>query len=474
MMMGARERWRQQRARWLPGRRMRAPAPGQAVKASWSLRQRLLLTVMGISTGLWLISLAIVIGVAWFTTSDVFDEALEEGARLVLQLGPGDGEGESSDRDLRSVRGEALKLRMYYQIVADDGRVLSRSDDTPKTAFLPAFSGRKGYDTVYRDGELWRVYARRGSGGITAQVAQPMEERLDLLEDMAANLAWPALVLLALLGAISWFVIRRLLRPLEALATHIAIKSPADLSPLDEPQENPRELQPILQAINTLLQRLDTALDNERRFTADAAHELRTPLAALRMRTQLIERELNLPAPQLRQLRADVDRCTALVDSLLALARLEAQPLARKPVDLAALVGALYFSAAQAKGMRVEQDLAATQLQGAPELLATALRNLVENAVRYGHEQGRIRIESAALPDGGVRIAVRDNGPGVPLAERENLGRRFFRILGTGQSGSGLGLSIVVRILAIHNATLRFDDGLDGTGLSVVMDFPAA
>ena len=153
------------------------------------------------------------------------------------------------------------------------------------------------------------------------------------------------------------------------------------------------------------------------------------------------------PVPQLRQLRADVDRCTALVDSL----------------DLAAV---------QARGMVLECALAASHLQASPTLLASALRNLVDNAVRYGREQGRIRIESQPLPAGGVRLAVRDDGPGVAASARAQLGQRFFRILGTGQSGNGLGLSIVARIATLHAATLHFEDGLEGRGLGVVLDFP--
>jgi two-component system sensor histidine kinase QseC len=439
-------------------------------RGGWSLRRRLLLAVMGTSVGLWLTSLAIVVGVAWFATSEVFDDALEEGSRLVLRLGiPGEAPG--GIQDLRAKRGDTLKLRMYYQLVAPDGRVLLRGEDTPETAFLPG-TRRKTMTTVRADGELWRVHVRPGPGGVTAQVAQPMEERLDLLEEMAENLAWPALALLAMLGLLSWLLIRRLLRPLEDTATLIDAKSPHDLTPVRAPNP-PRELQPILGALNALLARLSTALDSERRFTADAAHELRTPLAALRMRVQLIERELQLPDSHLRQLRADLDRCTALVESLLALARLEpqAEPLVRETVDLEALLDGLNMEAS-VPGIRMERALAVPRLRAAPTLLASALRNLIDNAVRYGREDGRVRIESSRLPQGGTRLAVRDDGAGVPPDQRARLGERFFRVLGTGQTGNGLGLSIVARIAALHGATLRFEDGLEGRGLGVVLDFP--
>ncbi|CDM23023.1 Sensory histidine kinase QseC [Castellaniella defragrans 65Phen] len=457
--------------RW-PWTRRRPGGPGDAppARGGWSLRRRLLLAVMGTSIGLWLTSLAIVVGVAWFATSEVFDDALEEGSRLVLRIGL-PGEAADGIRGPRTERGDTLKLRMYYQLVASDGRVLLRGEDTPHTAFLPDARG-KTMATVRVEDEFWRVHVRPGPGGVTAQVAQPMEERLELLEDMAENLAWPALGLLAMLGLLSWLLIRRLLRPLEETAMLIDAKSPHDLTPVRAPNP-PRELLPILDALNALLARLSTALDSERRFTADAAHELRTPLAALRMRVQLIERELRLPDAHLRQLRADLDRCTALVESLLALARLEprAEPAALESVDLEALLDGLQLEA-MAPDMRIERALAAPRLRAAPALLASALRNLIDNAARYGRAGGRIRIESSRLPQGGTRLAVRDDGAGVPPEQRARLGERFFRVLGTGQAGNGLGLSIVARIAALHGASLRFEDGLEGRGLGAVLDFP--
>lgn len=449
-------------------------AAQQKRHAHWSLRRRLLLMVMGTSIALWLVSLAIVIGVAWFATSEVFDEALEEGARLVLQLGSESDAAVNPRRELNDGRGEAMKLRMYYQIVAPDGRVLLRADDTPRSAFVPRVESRKSYANVWVDNELWRVHVRRAPDGSSAQVGQPMEERLELLGDMAENLAWPALGLLVLLGLVSWRQIRRLLRPLEDTAMRIAAQSLQDLSPIAVPNP-PRELQTILDALNALLARLGVALDGERRFTNDAAHELRTPLAALRMRVQLIERELQLPGPHLQQLRADLDRCTGLIESLLALARLDpqAEPLQREAVALDALIDALDFAPAHARNMRVQRALDVTHLQATPTLIASALRNLIDNAQRYGSAGGRLRIESQRLPAGGVRLAVRDDGPGVPLEQRARLGERFFRVLGTGQPGNGLGLSIVARIAALHGATLRFEEGLQGRGLGVVLDFPA-
>jgi two-component system sensor histidine kinase QseC len=455
-----------------------APAAAKAAEAApHSLRRRLLVSVLGASVAVWLVSLAIVVGVAWRESSEVFDDALEEGARLALVLGtalPG-GDTAPAPAAAREADGDPLKLKIYYQLVAPDGRVLRRAEDAPAQPFVRDFRERGGHVNTRIDGDHWRVYVRRDPAtGLQAQVGQPWDERLELLEEMAEKLAWPALALLLLLGGFCWWVIRRQLAPLERTAAGIAAKSPADLTPVDATGQ-PRELRPIVDALNALLTRLADALATERQFTADAAHELRTPLAALRSRVQLIERQRGAPDADLRALQADVDRCTALVESLLALARLDPQRglPPREAVSLAALFDSLDTAAAQARGITVQRDVRTPTVMAQPALLASALRNLVDNAVRYGAPGGQVRVSASALPAGGVRIAVHDDGPGVAPDARARLGERFFRVLGTGQSGNGLGLSIVARIAALHGASLRFEDGLQGRGLGVVLDLPA-
>lgn len=444
------------------------------MKAAYSLRRRLLAWVLGASVAAWLVSLAIVVGVAWHETSKVFDDALEETARLALALGADPRDRIASPRAAPALAGES-RLNLYYQVIGPDGRVRSRSEDAPEQAFVRGDVRSEHHLNVRADDRYWRVYVERDArSGLTAQVGQPWEERLDLLEEMAEKLAWPALALLVLLGAVCWLAIRGQLAPLEHTAAGIAAKSPQDLSPVADTGQ-PRELRPIVDALNALLQRLGTALASERRFTADAAHELRTPLAALRMRVQLLERQQAAPAEALRTLREDVDRSTALVESLLALARLDPaqDTLVRRSTDLAALFDGLDRTTARARGIQVTQAVEVPALQAEPVLLASALRGLLDNAVRYGRPGGRVHLAATPLPGGGVRLGVHDDGPGVAPADRARLGERFFRVLGTGQSGNGLGLSIVARIAALHGATLHFADGLDGQGLAVLLDFPA-
>ena len=482
--------------RFWPFRRPVAPVEPAALASqssgSYSLRKRLIAAILGVSVFIWMVSLGVIVTVAWYETSDVFDDALKEGARLALVLGASMQSQGALAGTLPREASEPTKLRIYYQIVSDDGRMLQRAERAPAKAFSADLKASKRYLNVWVDGELWRVYVLRAKGqNFQVQIGQQWEKRSEVLGEMAQNLAWPALFLLALLGTFCWLAIRKLLAPIEVTAQRIAAKSAQDLSAVSVVQE-PRELQPIVLAFNGVLARLDRALQGERRFTADAAHELRTPLAALRMRIQLMQRQQGEIAvgaaghpgivgttgviSGLGVLRNEVDRCTALVESLLMLARLDPQQpdlLVKETVDLPAEFAALAASTPNGQGGRLALDCQVATLQAQPVLLRSALRNLVDNALRYGAAGGRVTVEAVPFA-GGVRIAVRDDGPGVSPEERARLTERFFRVLGSGQTGSGLGLSIVEKIAVLHGATLQFGTGLDGTGLGVTLDFPGA
>ncbi len=369
--------------------------------------------------------------------------------------------------------------------------MLQRARKAPAQPFSSDLSRRSGYLNVWVDGKPWRIYVVHAQyQPFQVQIGQPWDERTELLGEMAERLAWPALGMLALLGIFCWWIIRRLLAPLGRTAARIAAKSADDLEIVPLAPE-PRELQPIMRAFNGVLVRLASALQAERRFTADAAHELRTPLAALRMRIQLFQRQHHqgghsVSPADLQALRDEVDRSTALVESLLTLARLDPQrphmlvkgdvPLAAEFAQLDSRLGAY----ARTKGMTLVFERRVDSVYAEPALLHSALHNLIDNALRYGTAGGCVRVQAvplsgavASAPDGGVRLTVRDDGPGVAPAERARLGERFFRVLGTDESGSGLGLSIVARTAALHGALLRFESGLEGHGLGVVLDFPA-
>ena len=458
---------------------MREPAARIDAK-TYSLRRRLIGAIVAASSVLWLASLVIMTSIAWDETSEVFDDALEESGYLIMVA--------TTDWNARQLPGarpaagagehaEKRNLDIQYQIVAGS-RVLQRTDGAPATPFVARFSKQHGFADTSIDGERWRVFVTRSAaGGFEVQVGQEVEDRLDILHEIAEHLALPMLALLVLLAALCWFLIGRIVGPIGHTARAIAQKSPHDLTPVATAGQ-PAELAPIVAALNGVLQRLDAALQAERRFTADAAHELRTPLAALQMHLQLLQRQHPQLAADLDKLRGDTGRSTRLVDSLLVLARLDPlrrEGLAREPVALAPLFAELlrnHSDTGVLRGvtLRSRCDAGVTSVLAHPEMLRIVLRNLVDNALRYCSAGCTVELAAEARA-GGVRLSVRDNGPGVAPADRARLAERFFRVLGSGQAGSGLGLSIVGRIGELHGAALAFEEGLDGRGLGVVMDF---
>jgi len=310
------------------------------------------------------------------------------------------------------------------------------------------------------------------------QVGQQVDKRYDILEELADSLWLPVLGFLLLLALVCWVLTGRVLKPLRRTATSIAAKTPSDLTQVPTAGQA-REVLPIVQALNGVLGRLDAALQAERRFTADAAHELRTPLAGLHMHVQLLQRQHPELAAPFQKLRQDIARVTALVDSLLTLARLDPlarEQLVRQPVALPSLferVAAMHAQEAAARGIALSLQCEVHEVQADPQMLEIVLRNLVDNALRYCPDGSRIEIV-AVQHAGQARIAVRDDGPGVDAESRQRLTERFFRVLGQGQQGSGLGLSIVKRIADLHGIALAFGPGIDGRGLGVTLDLPSA
>ncbi|MEK7438731.1 MAG: ATP-binding protein, partial [Pseudomonadota bacterium] len=274
-----------------------------------------------------------------------------------------------------------------------------------------------------------------------------------------------------------WFNVARGLRPLAALGGLVAGRDAGKLGTLDAGAA-PAEVLPLVENLNRLFERVAQLIGKERRFTADASHELRTPLAALKTQAQvaLASSSDAERSHALENVITGCDRAAHLVQQLLTLARLDPDELGSKAevCDLQALAGkSVAELAPYALSKNIEIDLAegaAVETMGHAGLIAILLRNLIDNAIRYSPAGGSVHVRAAR--DGqAATLTVIDQGPGIPADERDKVGQRFYRVLGSEEYGSGLGLSIVKRIAELHDASLSLEDGPQGKGLSVTARF---
>jgi two-component system sensor histidine kinase QseC len=370
---------------------------------------------------------------------------------------------------LRGVKTRRNELALEFQIGHKDGRVLSHSKHAPKSPL----DGALGYTNIDHDGRPWRALTlETPDGSFRVQVSQSIRQRNTEALEIATKTVLPLGVLLPLLIILIYYSVRRGLKPLDDLADDVATRSPENLSLL-APATAPLEAQPLVRALNRLLGRLSTTLDNERRFTADAAHELRTPLAALKVQAQvaMATRDPDEHKHALTQVLAGADRATRLVEQLLRLARLD--PVVRLPdplqLDLADLAAkavedAQGMAATKSQKLTLSTQDTPVEINGDRDLLGAAARNLIDNALRYTPEHGEITV-SASIEHGEPLLTIIDNGPGVPDAELPHLVERFYRGRDVNAEGSGLGLAIVHRIAELHGARLEVEN-LSGGGFS--------
>ncbi len=342
-----------------------------------------------------------------------------------------------------------------------------------------------GFQTVAVRGEDWRVFTL-GQDDKTIQVAAPISLRRDRASAMALRILVPVIAAIPLFALLIWLLVGYELRPLDAIARAIRRRAPTSLEPLSErslPKEVqplPEEVQPLVSELNSLLGKLREAIDTQARFTADAAHELRSPLTALQLQIELLGRAKSAEERHeaLEALRAGAQRASRLVEQLLTMARLEPEAAAAAPavVDLAETavnVGADLEPLAEAKGVELRLGrMESTRVAGQAQALYTLARNLVDNAIRYTPSRGRVTIEVGH--DGGqALLVVSDTGPGIPVEERSRVFDRFYRLPEAAADGSGLGLAIVKRIAESHRAAVTLGDADHGRGLRVTVRFPA-
>lgn len=471
-----------------------------------SIRTRVLVRALGaLAVALTLLSLKGFLD-ARHETEELFDAQLARSARLIAGMlaQPMPEEGRSAVQaaldaviSLNGGPGHRYETKLAFELVDADGVVLFRSASAPD-GLLDAVSTASsqpaarplperldalaGYHDVVSGAHRWRVFVLRTGQQESARwvlTAEREDVRGELVGSIALGSLIPDLIGLPLIALLVWLAIGSGLKPLREMVSMIRARDPERLAPLSL-APLPSELEPMIGALNRLLAQVDHVLEREKRFLADAAHELRTPLAVLRIQTQNAL-EAGEPADReaaLRQLHVGVERATRVVEQLLTLARLEpgADEPRRSVRDVSACVRAelaelVPLALARAQEIEYIADEAADLRASLdPDGIAILLGNLIGNAVRHAPQGGRVRV-SLTREGARLRLAVEDDGPGVAQADRARLTERFCRLDEGG--GAGLGLSIVRRIVELHGGTLRFDDSVLG-GLKVTVDLPAA
>lgn len=452
--------------------------PGNA--GAWSLRRTLLAVLLGLTFILWGFSAAIVYLEAGRESQELFDQSLAETGHLLLSLAEHEVQEHGASTSLVMPVAQNRNHRQYllFQVWDAQQRLLYKNAGAPDRAFAaPADVGYSWHDN---DGRLWRIYTSwNHNAQLQIQVAEPASHRQEISSRFALKLLAIGLPMAALAALAIWWSINRVFRALRRSADEVAQRTPDDLASVSVTGA-PLEVQPLLQAINRLFVRVRQTREQEQRFTADAAHELRTPLAAIKTNLQVLQRARSDAERKesVMGLGLSVDRATRLVGQLLTLSRLDpqSQPPPDLPVlDLAAVLAEQlpgWMAQAQRQDLLLRAELATAPCRLQPDHVLILARNLMDNAMRYTPAGGTLVLACRSEADG-VLLRVSDTGPGIAEQLRERVFERFFRAAGAHQPGSGLGLSIVRRIAETHGASVQLAAGPDGTGLVVTVRFPA-
>lgn len=447
---------------------------------SWSLRRTLLAVLLGLTLVLWVGSAAIVYVEARRESQELFDQSLTETGHLLLSLVEKDvrEHGLTGPIDL-PLRGQPNPHHyLLFKVRDAQQRVLYRNDAASDIALSRSAPDGLSWTTIA--GQRWRLFSlwdRQRS--LQLLVAEPTSHRDDISRGFFYRIALFGLLLVALATIAIWWSIHRVFRVLQVSADEVSARTPHELADVNL-SGAPAELHPLLLEINRLFGRVRHSRDNEQRFTADAAHELRTPLAAIKTNLQVLQRARSAQEREefIAALGASVERATRLVNQLLALARLDPQAqeavLALAPGDLAPLLArqeAQWQALAVPYGVALTVSMAPAPCALDADSLQILLRNLVDNALRYTPAPGAVAV-SCGVEEGRSYLRVADTGPGIAPEMHERVFERFVRLGGAQLPGSGLGLSIVRRIAERHGAHIVLGAGLQGRGLALTVIFP--
>ncbi|MFJ1267323.1 ATP-binding protein [Legionella lytica] len=368
--------------------------------------------------------------------------------------------------------------KFNFQVWTNGGKLLLHSSTAPK---IPLASEIDGFSDKKIADQDWRVFTTyNAKAGVRTVLAERYDTRNELGHRIAQDDLYIMLLTFPLSGLLIWIIIGRGLDSLDKVAEEVANRAPSHLEPVDL-QEVPEEIKPVIDELNKLFFRLKEGFEREKRFAADAAHELRTPLAALKTQAQVALHTNNIEEKNqaLQKLIASVNRSTHVVQQLLTMSRLvpEAAHMdGRDEVNLSRLARetlAMLAASAVEKQIDLEFETSSESLtiHGNSTAIGILIRNLVDNAIRYCNENGHI-IVRLSQQQNEVILEVCDNGPGIPAELRARVFERFFRILGNKSPGSGLGLGIVQQICQLHNGRVELDAPITGTGLIVRVFLP--
>ncbi|WP_151743273.1 sensor histidine kinase [Acinetobacter calcoaceticus] len=439
-----------------------------------SLQSQLVKTTMWSSVVVGLLALSLLTIFSVYHNMSVQDEIMDEISDTLLV-------SDLSQHSMKQFDELSDEFDIQYELLSS-GQLLTHSHSYQHELFEQG-NLSEGFSYFWFDGQLWRsLAAQQEDSQLQVEVFQPISTRIEeVLKALAGYSGLMVLFWLLQWVIVSWRTEQQL-AALNLLSKRIAQKTASNLEPIQDPDVI-TEIQPVIDALNQLLARLQRALVAEQRFTADASHELRSPLSAIQMRLQVLQRKYQ-HVPELHQdferIQEDVSRSTKILENLLLLARLEPNEaeqsqLPKTIIDLNYLLARVIETVtldAQAKQMLIETNTLSTETKtlANEELLFIAFRNLFDNAIRYSPTLGSIHVE-IGQDEQQIKVAIEDTGNGVDDEVLQRLGQRFFRVLGTQQQGSGLGISITRKIIELHNGELHFMHAEQG-GLRVEVNLP--
>jgi two-component system OmpR family sensor kinase len=439
------------------------------LRSAHSLRTRLLWFLLAAILVTALVQALTAYRTARAEADDIFDYHMQQMAMSLRGGLPVSGGGATGAQGL-----DEENFDFVIQIWSADGlRVFESAAraQLPQRAVL-------GFSDVKAHGATYRVFSLQSRSQVI-QVAQDMAARRQMASKLALRTVLPIAVMAPLLMFVVWWVVSASLAPVSRVRRQVAERQADDLTEVSE-DGLPEEIRPLVHELNLLFRRVRQAFDAQKSFVADAAHELRSPLAALKLQAQGLQRAGDDATREMAvsRLTAGIDRATRLVEQLLVLARQQAiatAGAAPEPVELAEVARlAVMDATASAQARRIDLGLGrgdAAVLDGHPEALRILLRNLLDNAVKYTPPGGTVDLEVRNEADV-MRLSVEDSGPGIPEQDRERVLARFYRVAGTEAVGSGLGLAIVRSIAELHGATLSLGRSQRLGGLRVELRFP--